>query len=65
MELAWGSWMANRSLKSYISLPVVVSWGIWIYRNRSIFEDRVVSPQLVAANSVAIANIFLASQSPL
>ena len=65
VELAWGSWLADRSLKSYISLPAVVSWGIWIYRNRCIFEDRVVTPQLVATNAVAITNHFLSSQSPL
>ena len=28
VDLAWGSWLADRSLKSYSSLPVVVSWGI-------------------------------------
>ena len=37
VDLTWGSWLADRSLKSFSSLPVVVSWGIWIYRNRSIF----------------------------
>ena len=47
VELACGSWLEDRSLKSYISLLTVVSWGIWIHRNRSIF---VVTPQLVAAN---------------
>ena len=64
MDLAWGSWLVDRSMKSFSSLPVVVSWGIWIYRNRNIFEDKVVTPQLVAANSVAIANHFLLAPSP-
>lgn len=64
VELALGRWMADRSLKSFNSLPAVVSWGIWIYRNRSIFENKVVTPQLVAANSVAIANHFLTTQKP-
>ena len=62
--LALGRWMANRSLKSFNSLPAVVSWGIWIYKNRSIFEDKIVTPQLVASNSVAIANHFLTTQKP-
>ena len=38
--------------------------GNWIYRNHSIFEDKVVTPQLVAANSVAIANHFLITPKP-
>ena len=64
VELAWVRWMADRSLKSFISLPVVVSWGIWIYRNQSIFEGKVVTPQLVATNLVAIANHFLTTKKP-
>ena len=64
MELTWGSWLADRSLKSFSSLPNIVSWGIWIYKNRNIFEDKVVTPQLVATSSVAIANHFVAVPSP-
>ena len=62
MELALSRWMADRSLKKFDSLPTVVSWGIWIHRNHSIFEDKVATPQLVASNLVAIANHFLTTQ---
>jgi ribonuclease HI len=64
IEQALGRWIADKSLKTFDSLPAVVSWGIWIHRNRNIFNDRVSTPQLVAANSVAIANHFLTIQKP-
>ena len=64
VELALGKWMADRSLKTFDSLPTVVSWGIWIHQNRNIFEDRVSTPQLVASNSGAIANHFMTTQKP-
>lgn len=64
VELSWGSWLADKSLKSFSSLPAIVSWGIWIYRNCNIFEDKVATPQLVAANLLAITNHFLVAPSP-
>ena len=42
----------------------MVSWAIWIHMNRNIFYDKVTTPHLVAANSVAIANHFLATKKP-
>ena len=63
-ERALSRLTADRSLKTFKSLPTVVFWGIWIHRNRNIFEDKVTTPHLVAANSVAIANHFLAIQKP-
>lgn len=37
-------------------MPGIVYWGIWIHINRSIFKDKTMTPQLIAANFVAIAN---------
>jgi hypothetical protein len=58
-EQALGRWTNDRSLTAYKSLLAIVCWGIWIHRNRNIFEDKTMTPQLIAANFVAIANHFV------
>lgn len=43
----------------------MVCWGIWIHKNKGIFEDRVTTPQVVASNILAIASFFSLDQKPL
>ena len=51
-------------MSTYKSLPALVCWGIWIHRNRSILEEKTTTPQLIAANIVAIPNHFVTIQKP-
>lgn len=64
LELAWKRWLDDRSLHFFHSLPALVSWGVWIHRNRHIFEDIVVTPQVVAIKVAAVANHFLVGATP-
>ena len=63
-EHALGRWTNDRSLLAFKSLLAIVCWGIWIHRNCSIFKDKVMTPHLIAANFVAIANHFVVIQKP-
>ena len=64
LEQALAQWTNDRSLTAFKSPPAIVCWGIWIHRNHSIFEDKTMTPQLIVANFVAIANHFLVIQKP-
>jgi len=55
---AFSSWCANRCNYTYRALPCIISWGIWLARNKIIFQDNRSSPATVAAHGVAIMSHF-------
>lgn len=52
------SWCNNRATKSIRALPLIISWGIWLVRNKMIFQDSRIEPALVAAQSMGILAHF-------
>lgn len=63
-EQAFSDWTNDRNMVAYKALLAIVCWGIWIYRNKIIFEDKTTTPQLIASNILAIANLFTLVQKP-
>lgn len=63
-EQALLAWTTDWIMSSYKSLPAIVCWGIWIHRNKGIFEDMITTPQVVASNILAIANHFTTEPKP-
>eukprot|EP00253_Pinus_taeda_P014598 PITA_14598 len=43
IQCAWGSWYQRHLGSKAINLPPMVTWYIWLARNRAIFEDRPIS----------------------
>jgi len=55
------SWITNRDSKKVCALPIIISWGIWLARkgiwlarNKQIFQDLRLEPVIVAAQSMGI-----------
>jgi hypothetical protein len=41
-----------------MSLPVIISWGIWLARNASLFEDSHIPPIQCASRGLSILKKF-------
>ena len=52
LEFAWDSWWRRRTQKKHKILPLLVIWGIWLARNKAIFEDVANTPTIIGALSV-------------
>ena len=53
-EDAWRGWLSDRVHKPIKGLPSILSWGVWIGRNKAIFQDAPSSLELIATQSVII-----------
>ena len=54
LESTWKSWLLEASHKNLKSLPLIISWGVWLTRNRAIFHEKYMVAKLVAAKSLSI-----------
>lgn len=52
--VAWEHWWRHNSERNMRNLPPIICWGIWIARNRKIFNDRSPSAESIAIQSTAI-----------
>ena len=43
---------------NYRALPLIITWGIWIARNRLIFDDKWTEPDIVAAQCIGTLQHF-------
>eukprot|EP00253_Pinus_taeda_P030442 PITA_30442 len=51
---AWEFWWYNYAEKNLRNLPPILCWGIWIARNRSIFNEKATPVEVIAIQSSAI-----------
>eukprot|EP00253_Pinus_taeda_P014847 PITA_14847 len=61
MMAAWELWWNQNSGGNLRNLPPIISWGVWIARNKSIFQDSSLSAETIAIQSSAI---FLSIPKP-
>ncbi len=51
------NWIQNLAYKSFLSLPMILIWGIWLARNQVIFEDVQIPPLCYVSKEVVISII--------
>eukprot|EP00253_Pinus_taeda_P015318 PITA_15318 len=54
LEDAWRNWWNNHPDGNLRNLPPIFFWGIWLARNKSIFQDQGTPIPSIASNCVAI-----------
>lgn len=47
VDFCWQNWICNKHVESFKEFPLFVCWGIWLLRNRVLFEDQSVNKKLV------------------
>ena len=65
IQLAWYSWTSCIHFSTSVALPVFAIWGIWLARNRKIFDDILILAQVYARRSFGIFEAFLVLASIL
>jgi len=58
MDLALFAWSSDGRTSKIRALPLIISWGIWVVRNRYIFEEKWTAPEAVAAQCIGILQHF-------
>jgi ribonuclease HI len=58
LEQAWKDWLQVPKFKKIKALPLLVSWGIWLARNSTIFKDKASIPEIIAAQGLSILSHF-------
>jgi len=59
---AFHHWWSEQNIISFRATPCILAWGIWISRNKSVFQERRVSIDVVAAQ---IASTVLHFRAPV
>eukprot|EP00253_Pinus_taeda_P009579 PITA_09579 len=54
LEEAWRNWWNNHPDGNLRNLPPIFFWGLWLVRNKCLFQDQVLSTTSVATNCAAI-----------
>lgn len=54
MTEAWTNWWQQHREGNMWNLPLIISWGVWIARNKSIFQDKEIVGAISATLSVSI-----------
>eukprot|EP00253_Pinus_taeda_P033161 PITA_33161 len=54
VQESWRKWWNSHPNGNLCNLPLIISWGIWIARNRSIFQDKGTPIAITASQSTAI-----------
>eukprot|EP00253_Pinus_taeda_P016622 PITA_16622 len=54
LEVAWENWWKNHLDGNLRNLPPIFFWGIWLARNKSIFQDQDMLIPAIASSCVAI-----------
>eukprot|EP00253_Pinus_taeda_P025512 PITA_25512 len=56
MEVSWSKWWHSFPEGNMRNLPLIFVWGVWLSRNKSIFQDKDIPPSVTAINVTAIYN---------
>eukprot|EP00253_Pinus_taeda_P008879 PITA_08879 len=54
LEAAWKKWWQSFPEGNLRNLPLIFAWGVWLARNKSLFQDKDVPPSVIATNITAI-----------
>eukprot|EP00253_Pinus_taeda_P023807 PITA_23807 len=54
MTEAWSNWWQQHPEGNMRNLPLIISWGVWIAKNKSIFQDMEIPRTVSATLSVSI-----------
>lgn len=54
LEEAWRKWWQNFPDGNMRNLPLVFFWGVWLARNKCLFQDIITPSSVIASNCVAI-----------
>jgi ribonuclease HI len=58
MEGVFHWWVSDRATKRIRELPCIITWGVWIVRNKAIFQGLTTTPETVASQSLGILSFF-------
>jgi hypothetical protein len=58
IETTWQQWTQHTSYKNIKAFPFIICWGIWLARNKEIFQDQPSLPELTASQGLAILSHF-------
>jgi hypothetical protein len=64
VETTWQHWTHQKPLRNVKALPFIICWGIWLARNKEIFQDKPSLPELTAAKGLAILSHFPQEKVP-
>ena len=59
MEEAFKIWWSAECSKSHRIIPLIISWGIWIARNKLIFDDIGCSEVEIAIKAIGLILFFI------
>eukprot|EP00253_Pinus_taeda_P029408 PITA_29408 len=61
LEVSWKKWWQSYPEGNMRNLPLIFAWGVWLTRNKSLFQDKDVPPSITATN---ITTIYTALPPP-
>jgi hypothetical protein len=56
-------WCENYNVKSFKGLPFTIAWGLWLVRNDSLFENKIIPAIQVASQALNILKHFKQTKS--
>eukprot|EP00253_Pinus_taeda_P030057 PITA_30057 len=59
LDEAWSKWWHQYPKGNMRNLPPIICWGVWLARNRSIFQDKGTPPNVTAIQAVSIYTSIL------
>eukprot|EP00253_Pinus_taeda_P007952 PITA_07952 len=54
IQEVWQKWWNEHATGNLRNLPLIISWGIWIARNKSLFQDKEIPVAITATQGAAI-----------
>eukprot|EP00253_Pinus_taeda_P004658 PITA_04658 len=54
LEAAWKKWWQSYPEGNLRNLPLIFAWGVWLARNKSLFQDKDTPSSVIATNITAI-----------
>lgn len=51
---SWRNWWHTYTEGNLRNLPIIFCWGVWLARNKSLFQDQLTPPSAIASNIAAI-----------
>lgn len=58
LDVAWKRWWESHPEGNMRALPMIFFWGVWIARNRMLFQDKATPIEVTTINSAAIYTAF-------
>jgi hypothetical protein len=58
IEEAFRIWCANKDIKNIRSVPLIISWGVWLARILRLFEEKETLPLKYDVKALNILNAY-------